>query len=124
MTITPHCFTLQILFYHVFRSILEKKSWVLVSNFFVKNYPAPKKLTLWRVYVKFSNQTCFVVCTGCQSSTNTHKNGHYLCMFLNAGFQNLGKLNIGFDVILTSLLNGKNVLLAHLSRRLTGELIG
>ena len=34
-----------------------------------------------------------------------HKNttyGHYLCMFLNAGFQNLGKLNTGFNVLLLS----------------------
>ena len=78
-----------------------RKSWFLVSKFFVKKItPAPKKLMLWRVYVKFSIQTCFVVCTGCQASTITHNFRHYLCMFVNAGFQNLGKLNTGMDVLL------------------------
>ena len=54
---------------------------------------------LWRVYVQFSNQTCFIMCIGCQASTKTHNYGHYFCLFLNAGFQNLGKLNTGFDVL-------------------------
>ena len=61
---------------------------------------------LWRVYVKFSNQTCSIVCTGCQASTKTYNYGHYLCMILNAGFQNLGKLNMGFDVLLIWLNRG------------------
>ena len=44
---------------------------VCVSNYFVKIItPAPEKLKLWLVYVIFSNQTGFVVCTGRQPSTD------------------------------------------------------
>ena len=83
-----------------------KKSWFLISKCFVQKInPAPQKVTLWRVYVKFSNQTYFVVCTGCQASTKAHNYRHCLCMFVNASFQNLGKLNTGFDVIIWRITN-------------------
>ena len=106
MTFCQHCFTLQILFYQCmcFDQYL-RKSWFLVSKCFCQKItPAPQKtnvvVSICKI-VKFSNQTCFVVCTECQTSTKRHNYGHYLCMLLNAGFQNLGKLNTGFDLILS-----------------------
>ena len=49
------------------------------------------------------------MCTGCQASIKTHNYGHYLCTFLNAGFQNLGKLNTGFDVLLLRASLGSGI---------------
>ena len=43
------------------------------------------------------------MCPGCQASTKTHTYGHYSCMFLIAGFQNLGNLNSGFDFLLRTV---------------------
>ena len=93
-----HRFTLQILFYHVhvFRSILDKSLVFGIKIFCPKNYPCPQKTNVMARICKIFKSTLFY----CQASTKTHNYSHYLCMFLNAGFQNLCKLNTGFDVLL------------------------
>ena len=95
-----NCFTLQILFYHVFRSILEKISVFGISIFLSKNYPCPPKTNVVARICKIFKSNLFCCMHRMSGFHRKHYCRHYLCMFLNAGFQNLGKLNTGFDLIL------------------------